>query len=174
VLVYFKEATASHFFNQPIHELFQQSVSLESVLLRSEVLVLEDQLYKANTDQHRISVVENFLIAQLQVKPPDKLVAAALALIHNSKGDIRISELAKNLNTSLSPLEKRFRQSVGTSAKKFASIIRMKHVINTLRQPESVTDISYQAGFYDQAHFIKEFKSFTGETPLLFLKSQAL
>lgn len=170
VLVYFKETGASHFFKQPLHELFRESVSLENFMLRSELLVLEDQLYESRTDQQRLLVVENFLIAQLKFTPPDRLVAAALALIHNAKGNIRISDLAKDLSTSLSPLEKRFRQSVGTTAKKFASIIRMKHVIDNLQAPQSVPDLAYQAGFYDQAHFIKDFKSFTGETPLSFLK----
>ena len=174
VLVYFKENGASHFFRQPLHELFRESISLENLLPRSELLVLEDQLYEAKTDQQRILVVENFLITQLKPTQSDKLVSAALALIHNSKGNIKISELAKNLNTSLGPLEKRFRQSVGTTAKGFASIIRMKHIINNLKGPQSVPDLAYQAGFYDQSHFIREFKSFSGETPLSFLKSSQI
>jgi AraC-like DNA-binding protein len=170
VLVYFKETGASHFFKQPLHELFRESVSLENFLVRSELLVLEEQLYEAKTDHQRLRIVENFLIAQLKVTQPDKLVAAALAIIYKSKGNIRISELAKDLNMSLSPLEKRFRQTVGTTAKKFTSIIRMKHVVNNMKAQQSMPELAYQAGFYDQAHFIKEFKSFTGETPLTFFK----
>jgi AraC-like DNA-binding protein len=62
-------------------------------------------------------------------------------------------------------LEKRFRQAVGTSPKKFASIVRFKHVIQRYDSGRSLTELAYEAGFYDQAHFIKEFKIFTGDTP---------
>jgi AraC-like DNA-binding protein len=169
VLVYFKETGAAHFFRQGLHEIFRESISLENFFLRSELLVIEDQLYNAKNDQQRISVVENFLISQLKVRQSDKLVSAALAFIHEAKGDVRISDLANHLNLSQSPLEKRFRQIVGTSPKKFASIVRMKHIIGSLDGRQSVPDFAYNAGFYDQAHFIKQFKSFTGETPTAFL-----
>jgi AraC-like DNA-binding protein len=165
VLVYFRETGARAFFKQPLHELFQESISLENFILRAELLVLEEQLGEARTDQDKITIVELFLISRMTVEAPDKLVAAALALIHQHKGNIRIGTLAEQLHTSQSPLEKRFRQTVGTSAKKFAAIVRLKHVLKNFTPGKSFTELGYEAGFYDQAHFIKEFKSFTGENP---------
>lgn len=170
VLVYFREMGASPFFRQPIHELFRESVSLDNFWLRSELLVLQEQLYESKTDLQRIGHAEKFLLARLNPSQPDKLVAEAIALIQQANGNIRITELAEKLNISQSPLEKRFRQSVGATAKKFASIVRMKHVLNNLNSNASVTQVAYDAGFYDQAHFIREFKSFTGETPTSFLR----
>jgi AraC-like DNA-binding protein len=171
VLVFFKETGASAFFKDPLHELFRESVSLENFMLRSELMVVEEQLCEAKTDAARIKVVEQFLISTMASPATDKLVAAALALIHKNKGNVRIAELASQLNTSQSPLEKRFRQSVGTSAKKFASIVRLKHTITAFTPGRSLTELGYEAGFYDQAHFIKEFKTFTGETPAAFFSS---
>lgn len=171
VLVYFKETGARTFFKQPLHELFRESISLDSFILRSELLVLEEQLVEARTDQHRIYIVEQFLISRITAEAPDKLVAAALALIHQHKGNIRIGTLAEQLHTSQSPLEKRFRQTVGTSAKKFAAIVRLKHVLKNFTADKSLTELGYEAGFYDQAHFIKEFKSFTGESPSQYFSS---
>jgi AraC-like DNA-binding protein len=171
VLVFFKEGGAASFFKQPLHELFRESVSLENFMLRSELLLTEEQLCSATTDEARISVVEQFLVARMTPVKTDTLVAAALAMIYRSKGNIRVSALARELHMSQSPLEKRFRQSVGTSAKKFASIVRMKHVIASFSPEKSLTEIGYEAGFYDQAHFIKEFKTFTGETPAAFFSS---
>lgn len=170
VLVVFKPAGASHFFRQPLHELFRESVSLDNFMLRSEFLFLEEQLAEAATDGRRVTVVENFLTSRLRYTQPDNLVLAALALIHKAKGNIRIGELIDQLNTSQSPLEKRFRQAVGTSPKKFASIVRLKHVLLQYNPSTSLTDLGYEAGFYDQAHFIKEFKTFTGDTPENFFK----
>lgn len=165
VLVYFKEAGAAPFFRQPLHELFRESVSLDNFMLRSELLCLEEQLAEVKSDLQRIAAVEQFLIKRMSDSPPDQLVLAALALIHKSKGNVRISELLAQLHTSQSPLEKRFRQAVGTSPKKFAAIVRMKNLLQAYDPANSLTQLGYEAGFYDQAHFIKEFKNFTGDTP---------
>jgi AraC-like DNA-binding protein len=165
VLIFFKEAGTTQFFRQPLHELFRESVSLDNFMLRSELLCLEEQLAEAKTDAHRIATVEQFLISRMTNTEPDKLVLAALALIHKSKGNIRIKELTEQLHISQSPLEKRFRQAVGASPKKFASIVRLKNVIHQYNSVNSLTELGYEAGFYDQAHFIKEFKTFTGDTP---------
>lgn len=168
VLVYFKEAGASVFFSQPLHELFRESISLDNFMLRSELLLTEEQLCEATTDAEKITVVEQFLLSRMQQAGQDKLVLAALALIHESKGTIRISELAAQLHTSQSPLEKRFRKAVGASPKKFASVVRLKHAISSYPSQQNLTGLGYEAGFYDQAHFIKEFRRFTGESPETF------
>jgi hypothetical protein len=118
VLVFFKEAGVFPFFRQPLHELFGESVSLDNFMLRSELLCLEEQLAEAKTDAHRITCVEQFLINRMTHTEPDKLVLAALSLIHQSKGTIRIKELMELLHTSQSPLEKRFRQVVGAPPQK--------------------------------------------------------
>jgi AraC-like DNA-binding protein len=173
VLVFFKETGASQFFRQPLHELFRESVSLDNFMLRSELLFLEEELAEAKTDDKRISAVERFLISRLKNTAPDKLVLAALALIHKNKGNVRIRELIDQLHISQSPLEKRFREAVGTSPKKFASIVRLKYVVNEYNPKSSLTKVGYEAGFYDQAHFIKEFKSFTGETPEKFFSDKS-
>lgn len=165
VLVFFKETGAAAFFKQPLHELFRQSVSLDNFMLHSALLIVEEQLCEAKSAAARIKIVETFLLGRLHEAIPDQLVLAALSLIHKNGGNIRIQQLAQQLHTSQSPLEKRFRKAVGASPKKFASIVRIKHAIKQFSKQSSLTALGYDAGFYDQAHFIKEFKTFTGETP---------
>ncbi len=172
ILVYFKEGGAASFFKQPIHELFGESVSLDNFMLRSELLIVEEKVHEAKTDMERINVVEQFLIARMRQPVNDSLVLNALSLIHKSKGNIRINDMVKQLHTSQSPLEKRFRQVVGASPKKFASIVRFKHTIQNYRPQNSLTELGYETGFYDQAHFIKEFKTFTGQTPETFFSKK--
>ena len=168
VLVFFKEGAAGNFFRQPIHELFGESVSLENFMLRSELLILEEKLQESKTDADKISIVEDFLIAQMNASLPDLLVVSAISMIYKNKGNIRIKEMLVDLHISQSAFEKRFRQVVGTSAKKFASIVRFKHTVNMYNRNGSLTALGYEAGFYDQAHFIKEFKHFTGDNPEAF------
>lgn len=171
VLVYFKDGGASVFFREPIHELFQSSVSLDNFLLHSELLLFEEQLSEALTHLDKIDVVEMFLKSRMKVVSPDMLVVRALELIYKTKGNIKIRELSNELNISQSPLEKRFRKVLGASPKKFASIIRFKNILK--RDPDSsLMALAYDAGFYDQSHFIKEFKKFTGDTPEDYFKQK--
>lgn len=170
VLVYFKEGGASPFFREPLHEIFKESTSLDNFMLRSELLVLEERLCEAKSDQKRVDVVEEFLVSRLKCNETDKLVMMAVAIINKKKGDVRMSELLDELHISQAPLEKRFRKVIGASPKKFASIVRMKNAINHYDPKRSLTELGYSAGFYDQAHFIKEFRSFTGEAPKRFFE----
>lgn len=170
VLVYFRETGAAAFFKEPLHELFRESVGLDHFLLHSELLIFEEQLCDAKTDAGRIRLTEAFLLSRLRRTAPDPLAAEAVRLIHLYKGDVRIRELAEQLHISQSPLEKRFRQAVGASPKKFASIVRLRYLLNHYDPDGSTAEMGYEAGFYDQAHFIRTFREFTGETPEVFFR----
>jgi AraC-like DNA-binding protein len=165
VLVYFKEGMAPGIFKQPMHELFGESLSMDHFMLLTELLILEEKLHSAIKDSQRIVIVEDFLISKINQHTPDILVLSAISIVYKEKGNIRIKEVAEKLHISQGPLEKRFRHSVGTSPKKFASIVRLKSAIKNYDAGQSLTAQGYEAGFYDQAHFIKEFKNFTGENP---------
>lgn len=165
ILVFFTETGFTHFATHPANELFNLSISLENIFEKSKVGEVEDKLALATTDKQRIKIVEQFLIAQLKDIQNDKLVVEAVKLIYQSKGNIRIKELNEKLFISQSPLEKRFRNVVGTSPKKFASIIRFNSVLDSIDNIKPLTEICYENGFFDQAHFIKDFRQFTGDTP---------
>jgi AraC-like DNA-binding protein len=93
------------------------------------------------------------------------LIIEAVKIIYQTKGTIRIKELNERLFISQSPFEKRFRKLVGATPKKFASIVRFNAVLDNLSNTKSLTDICYENNFFDQAHFIKDFKQYTGDTP---------
>ncbi|GAB3932963.1 helix-turn-helix domain-containing protein [Mucilaginibacter myungsuensis] len=170
VLVVFKECRAASFLRTPLHEIFGESLSLEHFFHPDDFIALQERLALADGDRARIDLVETFLIAHLHEQKIDLLVNGALTYINQSKGTIRIKDLAALLNTSASPLEKRFRQLVGASPKKFASIVRARSVIAAIeRGDDDQTD--HLSAFYDQAHFIKEFKKFTSFTPEQYMKS---
>lgn len=165
ILVFFTEAGLAHFTAQPVYELFNQSISLDNLFDKSKVGEAEEKLALAKTDTQRIRIVEQFLLSQLKDMAQDKLITEAVRLIYQSGGAIKIKELSEQLFTSQSPLEKRFKRLVGTTPKKFASIVRFNAVLHQLESAKSLTDICYEHGFFDQAHFIKDFRQYTGETP---------
>ncbi|MDF2934176.1 MAG: helix-turn-helix protein [Chryseobacterium sp.] len=165
ILVYFTEIGFTHFVSHPANELFNLSLSLDDIFDKNNVIEVEEKLTIATTDKQRIKIVEQFLLSQLKDIEADKLIAEAVKLIYQSNGTIRIKELNEKLFISQSPFEKRFRKVVGTTAKKFASIVRFNTVLDNLNDSKSLTEICYENNFFDQAHFIKDFKQFTGDTP---------
>lgn len=165
ILVYFTEIGFTHFASHPANELFNLSLSLDNIFDKNSVVEIEEKLALANTDVLRIKTVEQFLITQLKDIQTDKLIVQAVQLIYQSNGTIRIKELNEKLLISQSPFEKRFRKVVGTTAKKFASIVRFNAVLDNLNETKTLSEICYENNFFDQAHFIKDFKQFTGDTP---------
>ncbi len=174
VLVYFTETGFTHFTSHPAHELFNQSLSLDHLFDKKKVSETEEQLAVAKTDQQRIRVIERFFASQLKDIQTDRLIVEAVKIIYQTQGFIRIRELNERLHISQSPFEKRFRKVVGTTPKKFASIVRFNTVLNTLDPNKSLADICYENHFFDQAHFIKDFKHYTGDTPENFKRSEAV
>jgi len=171
VIVMFKEAAAAAFFKEPLYELFEESVSLDNFSSRQQISVIEEQLAGAKNNSQRIAVIEQFLLSKLYNPKSDTLVSAAVQKIYSAKGILQINELARTLYISNDAFEKRFRRAVGTSPKQFSSIVRMISVINKGRKQQTFTDMAFDAGYFDQPHFNKEFKLFTGQTPADFFKS---
>jgi AraC-like DNA-binding protein len=171
VLVFFTETGASHFFKIPLNEIFSESLPLDTFIPASVLKITEEQLAQAASDRERIAVIEKLLLSQLLNSEKDRLVSEAINLIVSSNGTLRITELAQKLYISQSPLEKRFRKAVGATPKKFSSIIRINSVINGIENTNNFTELGYTAGYFDQSHFIKDFKTFTGQTPEQFFSA---
>lgn len=171
IIVLFKETGARAFFNEPLYDLFEESISLDTFIKQSEISTIEEQLAEAHNNIKRIDIVEQFLLSKLCSYNPDKLISTAVEIIHTTKGAIKIKELADTLYISTDAFEKRFRKVVGTSPKQFSSIIRMETIVTQKQQAGNLVDIAFNAGYYDQPHFNKDFKLFTGQTPTEFYKS---
>ena len=165
ILVYFTETGFAQFASHPANELFNLSVSLEQIFAKNIVKETEEKLASANSDKQRLQIVERFLLSQLKDIQKDKVIVEAVKIIYETKGTIRIRELNERLYISQSPFEKRFRKLVGTTPKKFASIVRFNAILNNITDAKSLTDICYENNFFDQAHFIKDFKRYTGDSP---------
>ncbi|MCG2618008.1 helix-turn-helix domain-containing protein [Terrimonas sp. NA20] len=174
VLVYFTETGLGNFTVCPANELFDLSISLDNIFDKQKVRQAEEKLAAATTDQQRIAIMERFFLLQLKDIQQDHVIKDAVRLICANKGSVQMAALSKKLLISQSPLEKRFRKLVGASPKKFASIIRFHSVLNDLNEQKSLMDICHEHKFFDQAHFIKDFRRYTGTTPQLYQKKSQI
>jgi methylphosphotriester-DNA--protein-cysteine methyltransferase len=150
-------------FGQHIHsgDLFHSS-ALNEILQR---------LAEAATNRDRMKIMQSFLLKHLTNSKADLLINNALQQIKRQNGIIRIKDLVTSLYISQDAFEKRFRTTVGATPKQYASIVRLRHLIKTFPAYHSLTDASYEAGYYDQSHFIRDFRLFTGQTPKDFFRS---
>lgn len=172
ILILFKPESAAAFFNIPLHELYCNASRLDNFIHPEKVMEVEDRLQAAGSLFDKITTVEKFLCGIAVSKRKDAIVEQAVQQIRLSKGDIKIKQLAEALCISESRFEKRFRASVGTTPKRFASVIRFRTIIQSYRQMETFTGAAYEAGYFDQAHFVRDFKSFTGVSPFRFFKAK--
>lgn len=91
---------------------------------------------------------------------------SAVSEIIQSKGMLNIHEIIDKVKISERSLERYFKSYTGLSPKRYSRIIRFSSIFNLVqRKSFEWTEVSYLAGFYDQSHFIKNFKEFTGEEP---------
>ncbi|RYD57161.1 MAG: AraC family transcriptional regulator [Sphingobacteriales bacterium] len=116
-----------------------------------------------------IKIAEDFLYKQLcHLNSERNYVYEATNLIRKSKGDIRLEELSGQLYVSERQLQRGFKDCLGASPKTYIRIIRFRNAYEYVQQSGndlSWANVSYNFGYADQAHFIKDFKQFTGAVP---------
>jgi AraC-like DNA-binding protein len=99
---------------------------------------------------------------------PSASLVRAVTMATRVHGLVRVDDLATTAGVSARQLERQFAIHVGLSPKRFLRVLRFQRVLAALREPTGTSnwaDVAAQHGFYDQAHFINDFKAFTGETP---------
>lgn len=171
LLVIFREGGVAPFVKEPLHELFNMSLSLDHLIARQQIMDVEDRLAIAKNNLQRIVIVEQFLLSHLKPTLNDQPMNHAVQRIQKMNGLLNMKSLASDVNMSQDAFEKRFRRVIGTSPKQFSSIVRLRNVIAHYSPDRTFADMAYDAGYFDQSHFTKDFKSFTGRTPNEFFKS---
>jgi AraC-like DNA-binding protein len=136
---------------------------------------LEERVMLAATAGDRISIVSAFLLQRLdRAKPEIPSIFSAVGHIIRSRGLIDIGTLAGRYATSTRTFERRFKESAGLPPKLYSRIIRFQSTVREYgQQNRSLTDIAYDFGYYDQSHFIHEFKEFSGYNPKAFFAGRA-
>jgi AraC-like DNA-binding protein len=129
---------------------------------------LNVQLMEAHNEQERMTVLTSFLLAQLkQAKTRDRLVEESLRLIHHNLDAITVKKLLEQLHLSERQFERRFSQAVGVSPQFYIRVKRFNQAIKLIKTGPypRITDVAHALNFYDQSHFIRDIKAFSGLTP---------
>jgi len=163
----FLPAMFPQLFNCNASELSNRSEPLWAVLPELARYLVEEFHPFLTTGEMQILLDGYFLRVLANLKPnPDARLYDAIDLVLQQQGMVRIET---GLNTGLSPrqLRRLFDQYIGESAKTFSQIVRFQSLLRAMRSRYSLrkNQLFFDHGYYDQAHFIKQFRTFYGDTP---------
>jgi AraC-like DNA-binding protein len=151
----------------PIKDMENTAVPLE-LLFGEEGAAIGEKILQAKDTAARITLIENFLLKRLSDKKTiDFVVKSTIDTILAAKGQFMVNEFSQKMNINRRQLTRKFAASIGLSPKQLSKTIRIQAALKTLllEKVSSLTDLAYENEYFDQAHFIKEFKEFTGLTP---------
>ncbi len=167
--------TAMHtLFNLPLGELTDERLSIMEILRGGEIMDLQDKIIEAQNTAERMDLLTHFLSIQLMKNEYrfDTVDFTANQIV-DAKGLINVSDMMNNLFMCRRQFERKFFQKVGLSPKFYARTRRLGYLCSLMAGKRQVNwhSMLYDCGYYDQAHFIKDFTAFLGRTPTDYLKN---
>jgi AraC-like DNA-binding protein len=167
----FKAGGGFPFFGRPADELSNLAVPLDALVGR-EACDLIDRLLGARSILARFLVLEQFLLARLAEHTGRS--AAVLYALHAFEGASRaprVASIVDEIGWSAARFIATFRSEVGLTPKVYSRVARFRRVVSSLERTQDVdwADVALSCGYFDQPHFVHDFKEFAGVTPSEYL-----
>lgn len=165
----------ANFVTIPLQNLANKETPIELLFGENTAKELEQKIIQATDSRQRIEIMENFLLDKLNDKTTiDKIVKMTIDALLSTKGSAPINTILKEDLSKRRQLERKFIKQIGVSPKQLGKVIRLQTALKMLlnNKTENLTNIAYESEYYDQAHFIKDFKEFTGINPKEFLRNE--
>lgn len=166
IVIEFNPLGAYRLFHTSYVEVKNQIVEMAD-LIGTPAKELQTQLAEAGPLDQKLQLLQNFLIKQLEKSTPDLIYDYCINRITDSQGLISVAKLEKETGYSARWLHKKFLEHAGTGPKNLSEIVRFKQfyqVYSTGGQWQNLKGYIYDY-YYDQSHFLRAFKRFTGSTP---------
>ncbi|MCF0064297.1 AraC family transcriptional regulator [Dyadobacter chenwenxiniae] len=167
--------SAAYFLNEEMGVFNDQVLDL-AYIIGDPVKILHAQMLETADIKSKIGLIEDFLIRKLisNERKTDKIekVGSILRTIKNNYSDTNLSLVASKYNVTPRYMHKLIQQCTGLSPKSFNKISRFQLSLKMLSaKAQPLTSIAYDCGYFDQSHFIRDFKSFTGQTPSAYMEN---
>ncbi len=170
ICVVFRPAGAGFFFHIPLNKINGLSVDIKD-LGDKKLEELEKKLTDTDSAYTCVLLIEKYLLTQLKYQTDHNLkrINAAIKLINTQYPDA--NTLAEAACLSPRQFNRIFTEHVGAKPKEFQRIIRFQRALFLLQhEPDiNLAQLAIACGYYDQPHLIKEFKTFSGYTPVEYL-----
>ena len=171
-IISFKKGMAYPFFPLPMNEMADRVVDAD-LLWGNDFAYLRERLWETSEIDLKFETAERFLLKHFQARfVLNSAVEYALTEIIRRPDQINLARLNQDIGYSQKHFIGMFKRQVGITPKAYLKIIRFQKAIGEIEQRQEVkwANISQDCGFYDQAHFINDFKSFSGFTPEEYLR----
>lgn len=166
IAICFQPGMAYPFFSLPMSVLNNNSISLNDIWGKV-ITEIEEKLAKANDNIVRIDTIQTYLLQLLQHTKLDLQIGNCINLIQKNHAEISLTKLHEITGYSQRHLARKFKQHVGLSPKEYLKVNRfISSLMHLKNYPKlSLTQIAYQSGYFDQAHFIHDYQIYAQHTP---------
>jgi len=167
-----KPAALYHFYNIPMFNLTGERIDF-STIAPEQSTSLYDQVRGETEESKQIAFVERYFLDLLKSSGyAGKEMIVAANEIYNERGQTNILELIEKAPMSRRNFERRFLCEIGLSPKSYAKIRRFGYTCKLMagKRDVNLMDVLHEGGYYDQSHFIKDFKYFSGRTPRKYVR----
>lgn len=165
--IHFKPGGAYPFFAPPLDELRGEHLPLD-ILWGSFARELRERLLEAGTTDQRLLLMEEALLARLRVPVArHPAVNFALRQFQAAPQVARIADVTERTGFSSRHFIELFRRQVGLTPKRFCRIHRFQRALRRIAASATVewSGVALDSGYFDQAHFIHDFRAFSGINP---------
>jgi AraC-like DNA-binding protein len=157
----------------PVSDLTNQTIDLN--LLNNELTEkLADRITTLCSTRDKLATIEEVLLEYINLTLlPDRAMLAVFNKFSLSSS-LSIDEFCGKYGIHKRKLERIFYKYVGIGPKSYNKIARFQKIIKSLtaNNYEDLTTLAYTFDYYDQTHFVKDFKAYTGSSPLTFLRDK--
>lgn len=167
ICIVFHPAALRAFTGEKFSDMWGNNAAFEQIFGSSALHSLE-KTFEQDTPQARAGELEKILLNKLHGDVPSKIQEALhhINLANTTNCEVSVETLCKKLEISDTTLFRLFKNHIGQNAQKFLKTIRFRQALSgILEQKNSLTELGYRSHYYDQAHFIRDFKSLAGHTP---------
>ncbi|MEP0987384.1 AraC family transcriptional regulator [Ekhidna sp.] len=173
LVINFTFTGAYQFIHHPSEQTKSQVIDA-SVFFQSQIHSLREQLLNTEEVQTKFSITEHFLKRHLLDQSPPEAIIRASNLIASNPQAGTLKWLSENSGYSQKHFIGLFKKYLGLTPKGFQKIMRFQKVVKDLESVKTInwTQLALDCGYYDQAHFINEFKTFSGFNPQLYLSEK--
>ena len=170
ISIRFKPGALAFFSKIDFKQLNDQVVDAEHIFGKA-IHSLEDQLYNTREKQKAIHIIEEFLLRKYMELHHGKTLKQYIYLLYTSPSEKNIGWMIRT-KSDYKRLERLFVQSVGITPKILSQIIRLNYATKLLgsRNGKNMTQVGLEAGYFDQPHFIRQFRKYAGLTPRSYQK----
>ena len=155
----------SHFLPYSADVFAEIQVDFSNIFPLRAIEELESNLLHQSSPQARVRCVETFLMEHIREHTINPLIVALTQSIVRDGGQARIADLARDFALSERTLERRFRRVIGVTPKKYARRVRLQNAFRHYAQCRLWSNTAQLAGYFDQAHLIRECHDMLGLSP---------